>query len=249
MIHSLKLLFLFFSEGFCRAGREAEDVFGRHTSAPAVCGGGVLVSAALQTESVPGGKRPQRPVRAFCSHQPGYALKTEKDKCIINIVFFFLLNHWFSLFSPVDLSPSVLVELLGCVRSSRLRLVMADAIFRNLCCRNEFTVGDEPLSLKKMVRVFFFFFYLTIYLNSWIIWVIQVNCAWYLKGFWITQQPKSTFIENSNFTAEKTTYILLSCIDYCFVPVKLWGNRPDITPIIIWNINTRWCFWLLLYCY
>ncbi|KAM4745408.1 SMC5-SMC6 complex localization factor protein 1 isoform 2-T2 [Anableps anableps] len=51
-----------------------------------------------------------------------------------------------------DLSPAVLVELVCRVRSTRLRLVIADAIFRNLCCRNGFTVGDEPLSLKKIVR-------------------------------------------------------------------------------------------------
>lgn len=79
-IHSLKLFFfycvffcIFFcfvlcSEGFSRAGGEAEDVFGKHSAAPAVRGGGVLVSAPLQTEPVLGGKRPQRPIRAFCSH-------------------------------------------------------------------------------------------------------------------------------------------------------------------------------------
>ncbi|XP_072244231.1 SMC5-SMC6 complex localization factor protein 1 [Leuresthes tenuis] len=51
-----------------------------------------------------------------------------------------------------DLSPAVLVELVARVRSTRLKLVMADAIFRNLCCRSGFPVGDEPLSLKKMVH-------------------------------------------------------------------------------------------------
>ncbi|XP_071338732.1 SMC5-SMC6 complex localization factor protein 1 [Trachinotus anak] len=50
-----------------------------------------------------------------------------------------------------DVSPVVLAELVIRVSSTRLKLVMADAIFRNLCCRNGFTVGDEPLSLKKMV--------------------------------------------------------------------------------------------------
>ncbi|XP_044051198.1 SMC5-SMC6 complex localization factor protein 1 [Siniperca chuatsi] len=50
-----------------------------------------------------------------------------------------------------DVSPVVLAELVVRIRSTRLKLVMADAIFRNLCCRNGFTVGDEPLSLKKMV--------------------------------------------------------------------------------------------------
>ncbi|XP_070761077.1 SMC5-SMC6 complex localization factor protein 1 [Enoplosus armatus] len=50
-----------------------------------------------------------------------------------------------------DVSPAVLAELVVRIRSTRLKLVMADAIFRNLCCRNAFTVGDEPLSLKKMV--------------------------------------------------------------------------------------------------
>ncbi len=51
------------------------------------------------------------------------------------------------------MSPVVLAELVVRIRSTRLKLVMADAIFRNLCCRNGFTVGDEPLSLKKMVCV------------------------------------------------------------------------------------------------
>ncbi|XP_030592801.1 SMC5-SMC6 complex localization factor protein 1 isoform X2 [Archocentrus centrarchus] len=50
-----------------------------------------------------------------------------------------------------DLSPNILVELVIRVRSSRLKLMMADAIFRNLCSRNGYTVGDEPLSLKKTV--------------------------------------------------------------------------------------------------
>ncbi|XP_012716826.2 SMC5-SMC6 complex localization factor protein 1 [Fundulus heteroclitus] len=51
-----------------------------------------------------------------------------------------------------DLSPDVLVELVCKVRSSRLRLVVADAIFRNLCCRSGVTVGDDPFSLSKMVQ-------------------------------------------------------------------------------------------------
>ncbi|XP_050931213.1 SMC5-SMC6 complex localization factor protein 1 isoform X2 [Lates calcarifer] len=50
-----------------------------------------------------------------------------------------------------DVSPVVLAELVARISSTRLKLVMADAIFRNLCCRNGNTVGDEPLSLKKMV--------------------------------------------------------------------------------------------------
>lgn len=54
-------------------------------------------------------------------------------------------------FCPVDLSPVVLAELVVRIRSTRMKVVMADAIFRNLCCRNGYTVVDEPLSLKKMV--------------------------------------------------------------------------------------------------
>ncbi|XP_059192903.1 SMC5-SMC6 complex localization factor protein 1 isoform X2 [Centropristis striata] len=50
-----------------------------------------------------------------------------------------------------DVSPVVLAELVVRIRSTRLKLVIADAIFRSLCCRNGFTVGDETLSLKKMV--------------------------------------------------------------------------------------------------
>ncbi|KAK0140446.1 SMC5-SMC6 complex localization factor protein 1 [Merluccius polli] len=53
--------------------------------------------------------------------------------------------------SSQDVSPAVLVELVARMPSSRLRLVTADAVFRNLCCRNGLNVGDEPLTLKKMV--------------------------------------------------------------------------------------------------
>ncbi|KAM3610653.1 uncharacterized protein V6R79_006985 [Siganus canaliculatus] len=50
-----------------------------------------------------------------------------------------------------DVSAVVLEELVGRIRSARLKLATANAIFRNLCCRNGYTVGDEPLSLKKIV--------------------------------------------------------------------------------------------------
>ncbi|XP_056275666.1 SMC5-SMC6 complex localization factor protein 1 isoform X2 [Pseudoliparis swirei] len=50
-----------------------------------------------------------------------------------------------------DVSPEVLAELVVRIRSTRLKLMIADSIFRSLCCRSGFTVGDEPLSFKKMV--------------------------------------------------------------------------------------------------
>ncbi|XP_068594878.1 SMC5-SMC6 complex localization factor protein 1 [Brachionichthys hirsutus] len=50
-----------------------------------------------------------------------------------------------------DVSPAVLAELVVRIRLTRLKLVIADAIFRFICCRNGFTVRDEPLSLKKMM--------------------------------------------------------------------------------------------------
>lgn len=49
------------------------------------------------------------------------------------------------------MSPVVLAELVIRVSSTRLRLVVADGVFRNLCCSNGLTVGDDALSLKKMV--------------------------------------------------------------------------------------------------
>ncbi|XP_034451193.1 SMC5-SMC6 complex localization factor protein 1 [Hippoglossus hippoglossus] len=60
------------------------------------------------------------------------------------------LAEHFALVSQ-DVSPEVLAEVVIRVSSTRLKLVMADAIFRSLCCRSGFTVRDEPLSLKKMV--------------------------------------------------------------------------------------------------
>ncbi|KAM9858814.1 SMC5-SMC6 complex localization factor protein 1 [Aulostomus maculatus] len=50
-----------------------------------------------------------------------------------------------------DVSSAVLAKLVVRISSTRLKLAMADAIFRNLCCRSGFTVGDEPLSLEKVV--------------------------------------------------------------------------------------------------
>ncbi|XP_061762232.1 SMC5-SMC6 complex localization factor protein 1 isoform X4 [Nerophis ophidion] len=50
-----------------------------------------------------------------------------------------------------SLSLVFLAELVAKVTSTRLRLALVDAIFRNICCKNEITVGDEPLSLKKVM--------------------------------------------------------------------------------------------------
>ncbi|XP_056145993.1 SMC5-SMC6 complex localization factor protein 1 [Lampris incognitus] len=60
------------------------------------------------------------------------------------------LAEHFALISQ-DVSPMVLVELVSRITPTRLRLEMADAIFRNLCCRSGIVLGDEPLSLKKLV--------------------------------------------------------------------------------------------------
>lgn len=49
--------------------------------------------------------------------------------------------------------PAVLAGLVIKVSSTRLRLVVADAVFRSLCCSNGLTVGDDALSFKKMVSV------------------------------------------------------------------------------------------------
>ena len=46
-----------------------------------------------------------------------------------------------------------LAELVVKICSTRLKLAIADAVFRNLCCKNGFTIGEGPLSLKKMVSV------------------------------------------------------------------------------------------------
>ncbi|XP_024908792.1 SMC5-SMC6 complex localization factor protein 1 isoform X2 [Cynoglossus semilaevis] len=50
-----------------------------------------------------------------------------------------------------DVTPAVAVELVVRVSSTRLKMTMADAVFRSLCCRNGFTLEDNSLSLKEMV--------------------------------------------------------------------------------------------------
>nr|XP_057925701.1 SMC5-SMC6 complex localization factor protein 1 isoform X2 [Doryrhamphus excisus] len=50
-----------------------------------------------------------------------------------------------------NLSLVVITELVAKVSSTRLRLALVDAIFRNICCKNGIPVGDEPLSLKKVM--------------------------------------------------------------------------------------------------
>ncbi|KAM7017544.1 SMC5-SMC6 complex localization factor protein 1 isoform 2-T2 [Tautogolabrus adspersus] len=60
------------------------------------------------------------------------------------------LAEYFAVISQ-GLSPVILANVVIRIRSTRLKLVMADAIFKSLCRSNGFTVGDDPLSLKKMV--------------------------------------------------------------------------------------------------
>ena len=55
-------------------------------------------------------------------------------------------------FSSPDLSPDVLTALVPRMPSSRLKMLTADAIFRNVCCRHGLPLGVEPLSLRKVVR-------------------------------------------------------------------------------------------------
>ncbi|XP_041760476.2 SMC5-SMC6 complex localization factor protein 1 isoform X1 [Coregonus clupeaformis] len=50
-----------------------------------------------------------------------------------------------------DLPPDVLQTFVPGMVPTRLRMVTADAIFRNVCCRNGITIGAEPLSLRKIV--------------------------------------------------------------------------------------------------
>lgn len=50
-----------------------------------------------------------------------------------------------------DVPPGVLAELVIRVQSTRLKLLITDALFRSVCYRNGVTVGDEPLSYRKMV--------------------------------------------------------------------------------------------------
>ncbi|XP_062310121.1 SMC5-SMC6 complex localization factor protein 1 isoform X1 [Osmerus eperlanus] len=50
-----------------------------------------------------------------------------------------------------DLSPDVLTALVPRMPSSRLKMLAADAIFRNVCCRHGLPLGVEPLSLRKVV--------------------------------------------------------------------------------------------------
>ncbi|XP_057686991.1 SMC5-SMC6 complex localization factor protein 1 isoform X1 [Corythoichthys intestinalis] len=48
-------------------------------------------------------------------------------------------------------SSAVIVEMIARISTNRLKLPLVDAIFRNMCCKHGITVGDGPLSLKKVV--------------------------------------------------------------------------------------------------
>ncbi|XP_064793918.1 SMC5-SMC6 complex localization factor protein 1 isoform X1 [Oncorhynchus masou masou] len=50
-----------------------------------------------------------------------------------------------------DLPPDVLQTFVPGMVPTRLRMVTADAIFRNVCCRNGIIIGAEPISLRKIV--------------------------------------------------------------------------------------------------
>lgn len=59
---------------------------------------------------------------------------------------------WRVFFLPSDLPPDVLQTFVPGMVPTRLRMVTADAIFRNVCCRNGIIIGAEPISLRKIVR-------------------------------------------------------------------------------------------------
>ncbi|XP_072290099.1 SMC5-SMC6 complex localization factor protein 1 [Eucyclogobius newberryi] len=48
--------------------------------------------------------------------------------------------------------PTLLTELVAKVPSSRLKLALADSVFRTLCCKNGSAIGDDPLCLKKIMQ-------------------------------------------------------------------------------------------------
>ncbi|XP_066567934.1 SMC5-SMC6 complex localization factor protein 1 [Amia ocellicauda] len=50
-----------------------------------------------------------------------------------------------------DLSPEVLEEFVSNLQPPWLKMLMADAVFRNICFQNCITLGPEPLSLLKIV--------------------------------------------------------------------------------------------------
>ncbi|XP_053509968.1 SMC5-SMC6 complex localization factor protein 1 [Ictalurus furcatus] len=50
-----------------------------------------------------------------------------------------------------DLHPDILRELVPALPSHRLRMLTADAIYRNICTRNGLLIRSEPLSLHKIV--------------------------------------------------------------------------------------------------
>lgn len=64
-----------------------------------------------------------------------------------------MMGYWRSITSchPADLSPIVVAELVVRLSSTRLKLPVADAAFRSLCCKNAFTIAEEPLSFKTVV--------------------------------------------------------------------------------------------------
>ncbi|KAM8864992.1 SMC5-SMC6 complex localization factor protein 1 [Synchiropus picturatus] len=53
--------------------------------------------------------------------------------------------------SSQELSDTIQAELVVQVPSSRLKLELGDAVFRNMCFMKGFTVGDDALTLKKVV--------------------------------------------------------------------------------------------------
>ncbi|XP_077378915.1 SMC5-SMC6 complex localization factor protein 1 isoform X2 [Festucalex cinctus] len=54
-------------------------------------------------------------------------------------------------FTSQYLSVVVLDDMVARISTTRLKMPLVDAIFRNMCCKNGITLDDRPLSLKKVV--------------------------------------------------------------------------------------------------
>lgn len=129
------------------------------------------------------------------------------------------------LFCAADMSPAVLAELVMRICSTRLRMVVADAIFRNICCSNGLTVADDALSLKKMVSLPFYL------LHSLVnqerrkskISIIFVLKLWYFRYFFGTMTSR-VIVESVIwvFVLPNNDILCYFNVDWLFYPVCIW---------------------------
>lgn len=116
----------------------------------------------------------------------------------------------------LDLHCDMLKEVIPAIRSTRLRMFTADAIYRNICCSRGLLLSSEPLCLQKIVG----FILCTCFIYS-TFWLLRSLYSSYNTTQWIKPSMRNReklkiyiyfFFSMSPARSQPTSKLLGTCV-------------------------------------